>query len=201
MNTKELIGRIIKDILVWSKMEVGGLDEAQVFIQLDNGSIIRIPWDFDDTDIECSSKEYSKSLFANLKDTSIYHINEEGKTIEKIIEAKKQRASSILGRLKKAIGITKVIPKEYRTYKTEYLESKVDCLKDKKIVDFLMFENYGSVGFLELENGYIITETTIAPHGTGMAGLNHYENLKILEDSKGSNYKRLINISHYCANE
>ncbi len=34
MNTKELIGNRVKDILVWSKMEVGGLDEGQVFIEL-----------------------------------------------------------------------------------------------------------------------------------------------------------------------
>lgn len=43
MDTKYIIGHKIKDILVWSKIEVGGLDEAEVFIELENGITIGIP--------------------------------------------------------------------------------------------------------------------------------------------------------------
>lgn len=85
------------------------------------------------------------------------------------------------------------IPKEYKVYKTEYRENKLKFLKNQKIIDFLMFDDSDSVGFLELENGYIITETMISPHGTGMAGLNYYDNLKSFEEYCGTGYKRIKN--------
>ena len=195
MNTKEIIGRTITDILVWSKMEVGGHDEGEVFIQLDNGISIRIPWDFESENIENQPKKNSESLFADLSDIPEYHINPEGKTIQEILNAKKERESTFMGRIKKAVGLSEGIPIEYRPNKTEYSENKLKYLKNQKIVDFLMFDDYDSVGFIELENGYIITETIMSPHGTGMAGLNYYESLKSFEDSCGKDYKR-IKICH-----
>jgi len=192
MNTKKLIGRTIKDILIWTKIEVGGLDEAEVFIELDNEKIIRIPWDFNSENIEQSPRKGVESIFTDLSDIPVFHVNSEGKTIGEILEAKRKRESSILGLLKKALGITEGIPKEYKPYKVEYRENKLKFLRDKKIVNFLMFDDSDSVGFLELENGFIITEIQISPHGTGMAGINIYENLSDFEDSCGTDYKRLI---------
>ena len=55
-----------------------------------------------------------------------------------------------------------------------------------------MFED-SDVGFIELENGYILTETIMSPHGTGMAGLNYYESLESFEESCGTDYKRIKN--------
>lgn len=193
MNTKEIIGRTITDIFVWSKFEVYGLDEAEVFIQLDNGKTIRIPWDFTSENIEMRPKKDSESLFTDLSDIPVYHINRERKSIQEVLNAKKERESTFLGRIKKAIGLSEVIPREYRPYKTEYRENKMKYLKNQKIVDFLMFDDSDSVGFIELENGFIITETIISPHGTGMAGLNYYENIKRFEEDCGTDYKRIIN--------
>ncbi len=193
MTTKEIIGRTITDIFVWSKMEAGGLDEAEVLIQLDNGKTIRIPWDFEAENIENKPKKDSESLFTDLGDIAEYHINPEGKTIQEILNAKKEKESTILGRIKKALGLSEGIPEEYRPYKIEYRENKLKYLKNQKIVDFFMFDHYDSVGFIELENGYIITETMMSPHGTGMAGLNYYESLKSFEDSCGKDYKRMKN--------
>ncbi len=193
MTTKEIIGRTITDIFVWSKMEVGGLDEAEVLIQLDNGKTIRIPWDFEAKNIENKPKIDSESLFTDLSDIAEYHINPEGKTIQEILNAKKEKESTILGRIKKALGLSEGIPEEYRPYKVEYRENKLKYLKNQKIVDFFIFDDYDSVGFIELENGYIITETMMSPHGTGMAGLNYYESLKSFEDSCGKDYKRMKN--------
>lgn len=195
MNTKALIGQTITDILVWSKMEVGGLDEAEVFIQLDNGKTIGIPWDFNSDGLEKDLKKDAKSLFADLSDIPKHHINPEGKSIQEVLDAKKKRESSLLGRIKKMVGLREDIPKEYRVYKITYSENKLKYLKNQKIVDFLMFEDFDSVGFLELENGYIITENMMSPHGTGMAGLNYFESLKSFEDSWGTDYKRLKNQS------
>lgn len=191
MNTKEIIGRTITDIFVWSKMEVGGLDEAEVFIQLDNGKIIRFPWDFEDENIENQPPKDSESLFTDLSDILEYHINAEEKSIQEILDTKKKRESTFFGRIKKMVRISEVIPREYRPYKTEYRENKLKYLKNQLIVDFLMFENYDSVGFIELENGYILTETKMSPQGTGMAGLNYFGNLICFENRYGTNYKRI----------
>jgi hypothetical protein len=191
MNTKDLIGRTIKDILVWSEIEVGGLDQAQVYIVLDNDKTIGIPWDFESENIEAIPDFHSESLFADLSDIPVYHVNPEGKSIQEIIDAKRKRDSSIWGRIKKAIGIEEQIPREYRPYKTTYRENKMKHLKDQMIIDFLMFDDFDSGGFLMLENGWIITETMVSPHGTGMAGLNYYESISAFEDSHGTEYKRL----------
>lgn len=196
MCTKEIIGRTITDILVWSKMEIGGLDEAEVYIQLDNGKITGIPWDFESKNLERQPKKDSKSLFSDLSDIPEYHINSEGKAIQEVLDEKKKRGNSFFGGIKKAIGLNEGIPKEYKVYKTEYRENKLKYLKNQTIVDFLMFDDSDSVGFLELKNGYIITETMMVPHGTGLAGLNYYENLEFFEKSCGTDYKRMRNKSH-----
>ena len=120
-------------------------------------------------------------------------INPEGKTIQEVLAAKKRRETSFFGRFKKAIGLGEGIPREYRVYKTEYRENKLKYLKNQQVVDFLMFDDSDSVGFLELENGYIITAVTMSPHGTGAAGLHYYESLGSFEESCGADYKRLKN--------
>ena len=196
MHTQEIIGRTITDIFVWSKMEGGGLDEAEVFIQLDNNKTIVIPWDFESKNLESQPKKGSDSLLSNLSDVPEYYMNPGGGTIQEVIDAKRKRESSFLGRIKKAFGFSERIPIEYKINKTEYKENKLKYLKGQKIVDFLMFDDSDSVGYFELENGYIITETIMSPNGTGMAGLNYYDSLKSFEERCGKNYKRLKNKSH-----
>ena len=39
-----------------------------------------------------------------------------------------------------------------------------------------------------LENGFIITETQVAPYGTGHVGLNYYDSIKQLVNSKGDGF-------------
>lgn len=190
MNTKELIGQKIKDILVWSKMEVGGLHEAEVFIQLENGTVVDIPHSFEKVNIEKKIDKKVNSLFADLSDYPEYHINQEGKTISEVLESKKQRESTWSGRIKKKLGYGEAIPKEYKPYKTEYKENNIKYLKDQLITDFLMFEDSEGEGFLELENGYIITARHFAPHGIG-TGLKYYHSVKDFESICGTDYQRL----------
>lgn len=191
MNTKETIGRTITDILVWSKLEVDGLDEASVFIQLDNGKIIGIPWSFESTGLERQPKEGAESLFTDFSDIPVHYINPERKTVKEVLDAKAKREASFFGKIKKAFGLREGVPKEYRVYKTEYRENKLKYLKNQKITDFLMIEEFNSVGFFELENGYIITEVAFGPHGTGAAGLEYYENIYDFEENYGNEYLRI----------
>jgi hypothetical protein len=44
---------------------------------------------------------------------------------------------------------------------------------------------------LLLDNGYLISETTVAPNGTGLASLNYFENLENLAERRGDEYLKL----------
>jgi len=191
MQTHELIGQTITDIFVWSNIEVGGLDEAEVFIKLDNGIIVGFPWHIDSSNIEKPLRDDAKSVFDNLSEIPIIYVNPGGQSIEEIITAKKKRDASLFGRMKHIFGLNKGVPKEYKPYKTEFIENPLKHLKTQKIGDFLMIDDADSPGYLELENGYIITETPLSPHGTGMAGLNYYKSLSDFEECCGTNYHRL----------
>src|SRR6218665_727302 len=65
-----------------------------------------------------------------------------------------------------------------------------DLLRGTTIVGLLCYEDEDRV-FIELDNGNIITERTIAPQGTGRAGLWVYDSLTALEENKGKEYTRL----------
>jgi hypothetical protein len=193
MHTHELIGRTITDIFVWYSTEVGGLDEAEVFIKLDNDAITGIPWEFDSSNLKKPLREGAESVFANLSKIPIIYVNPGGISIEEIITAKKKRDATITGRIKQIFGLNDNMPAEYKPYKTEFVENPLKHVKMQKIVDFLTIDDAYSAGYLELENGFIITETTFSPHGTGMAGLNYYKNLTDFEECCGTNYHRLKN--------
>ena len=191
MRTQDLVGQTITDIFVWYNLDVGGLDEAEVFIKLDNDCIIGIPWEIDASNFEKPLQSDAKSIFANLSKIPIIYVNPGGKSIEEIIAEKKQKDATFIGRVKKILGLSGSISKEYKPYKTEFVENALKHIKNQKIVDFLRINNDDSAGFLELENGFIITEITHAPHGTGMAGLNYYKTLSDFEECCGVNYHRL----------
>lgn len=180
MNTKDLIGNIITNIFVWSELEFGGLDRASVFIELNHRDIIRIPWGMDDEDLQCDLNIKAESLFEDLSDIPIVSI------------APNNRTPSFIKQLRNFIGLNLRSDNKFKIIKTKYIENKVKYLRNQKIVDFIMFVDSESTGCLELENGYIITETMVAPHGTGTAGLNFYTSISHFEEYCGTDYRRLI---------
>ncbi len=46
MQTEEIIGKTVTNIYTLVKMEVGGVDIAECFVELDNKTIIDIPFGF-----------------------------------------------------------------------------------------------------------------------------------------------------------
>lgn len=170
MKATELIGRTITDIWVWSKIDWGGLDEANVFLELDNQIAIGFPVGLEIGDLSMKVRKGAVSLFKDESDIPVYAVNPERKTI--------------WGKLKSLLGLDSGLPKEYR-------ECKIKSLKNQKIKDLLLFEEEWEV-FIELENGFFITETRVSPNGLGQGGLNYYENLEALEERQGKDYNRMI---------
>ena len=128
MKTKDLIGLKIENVFVWIKQELHGLDQACVYLKLNNDKIVDIPWDFDAEVLELTPNQNAISL------------KEHGKT-------------------KEIVGHT--------------------------ITDFIMFTDDDMQGFIELSNGYILTEICAVPHGTGLAGLQSFKNSSDFEKRYG----------------
>ena len=81
MQTKEIIGTTVTNIYTLVKMEVGGLDTAECFVELDNKTIIDIPFGFSE---DIWIKELDKdavSLFDEMPNYPVYHVNKDKKTI------------------------------------------------------------------------------------------------------------------------
>ncbi len=189
MLIQELIGKTITNIYSKVEYENYGLDKGECFIELDNEIIIDIPYGASDDVWLKDLDNNAESLFKDLSDYPIYHVNKEQKLMGEIAKNYQKPKTSIWGRLKQFFGQDITI-KAYQQYDVECRENKLKYLQNRIIVDFLWTDNFEK-GLLELDNGYIITETTVANNGTGLAGLNYYENTEILRIRKGGELFRL----------
>jgi len=190
MQTEEIIGTTVTNIYTLVKMEVGGLDTAECFVELDNNTIIEIPFGFSE---DIWIKELDKdavSLFADLSNYPVYHVNKDKKTIGEIAENYHRQKLTIFNRLRKVLFGHDIAIKDYQPYKVDYRENKLKHIKDRKIVDFLWYEDDSEKGFILFDNGFLITEKIVSNHGTGLAGLNLYESINDLTSAKGKEYSR-----------
>lgn len=194
MQIEEIIGKTVTNIYSLVKMEVGGLDNGECFIELDNNIIIELPFGFSDDVWIKDLDKGALSLFADLSDYTIYNVNENNKTVGKIANNYQRQRQSIFNKLRRILFGQENGIKEYQPYKVDYKENKLKYIKDRTIIDFLWYENDNEKGFILLDNGYLITETNVAPNGTGLVGLNFYENLNDLTNSKGNNYFKLTDL-------
>lgn len=64
-------------------------------------------------------------------------------------------------------------------------------LKNRKIVDVISYPESTDKAFILLDNNKLITEITVAPHGTGHAGFWTYNSLTEIENKFGDTYIRL----------
>jgi hypothetical protein len=191
MLKEEIIGKTVTNIYSLVTIEVGGLDTGECFIELDNETIIDIPFGLSD---DIWIKEVNKkavSLFADLSDYPVYNVNKDNKTVGEIADNYKRKRRSIFNRLRKVLFGHHITIRDYQPYKVEYIVNKIKHLKDRKIVDFLWYADDSDKGLILFDNGYLITETKVANHGTGLAGLNLYESINDLTKEKGNNYSKL----------
>lgn len=191
MRKEEVIGKTVTNIYSLGKTEVGGLDNGECFIELDNQFIIDIPFGFSDDILIKDLDKGAISLFADLLDYPVYHVNKDDKTVGGIADNYQRKRQTIFNSLRKVLFGHDIAIKEYQPYKVDYREKKLKHIKDRIITDFLWYADNSKKGFFLLDNGCLITETNVAPHGTGLAGLNFYENLSDLTNSQGDDYFRL----------
>lgn len=191
MLTGEIIGKTITNIYSLEKMEVGGLDKGECFIELENKIIIDIPYGFSDYIWIKELDKDAVSLFADLSDYSVNHVNKDNKTIIEIADNYQLQRRTIFNRLSKILFGRDIAIKDYQPYKIDYIENKLKYIKDRKIVDFIWYADESEKGFILFDNGYLITDTAVAPHGTGNAGLNIYESINDLTNAKGNDYFKL----------
>ena len=76
---------------------------------------------------------------------------------------------------------------EITVYKADHIENKFKYIKDRVITDVLFFKHHEKA-FLELDNGYIITEVTAGMNGTGRVGVDIFVNLTELIKRKGFSF-------------
>ncbi len=191
MQTEEIIGKTVTNIYSLVTAEVGCLDTVECFIELDNTYFIDIPFGNSDN---IWLKELNKdaiSLFADLSDYPVYHLNKDKKKVDEIADNYQRQRQNILNRLRKFLFGQDIVIKDYQPYDVEYKENKLKHIKDRKVVDFIWYADDSDKGFFLLDNGYLISETTVAPHGTGLAGLNYFESLENLADRRGNLYLKL----------
>lgn len=191
MRIEEIIDKTVTNIYSLVTLEVGGLDTGECFIELDNKYLIDIPFGYSD---EIWLKELHKdavSLFTDLSDYPFYFINKDNKTVGEIVKKYKQKRRNIFNKLGKFLFGQDILIKEYQPYKVEYRENPLKHIKERKIVDFIWYTDDNDKGLFLLDNGYLISETIVAPHGTGLAGLNYYESIKDLKGSRGDKYLKL----------
>lgn len=191
MRIEELIGKSITNIYQFIEIEQGWLDKADCYIELDKELIIGIPFGYSEDVWIRQLDDKAKSIFADLSDIPIYHVNKEGKSIGEIAASYQKKKRNIFNRIRKALFNYEVVNNAYKPYKIEYRENKIKYLVDRKITDFIWYEEEIEYGYLLLDNGYLITETGMSPSGTGQAGINYYESIDTLIKSKGENFIRI----------
>jgi hypothetical protein len=190
MRIEELIGKTVTNIYSIIEYESYGLDKGECFIELDNKTIIDIPFG-ESEDIWIKDLDLkAKSIFNDLSDYPFYYVNKDKKSIKEIADNYQKQKHSLLGKLKSFFG-QEVIIKEYQPHRVEYRENKLKYIQNRLIVDVLWYADEIEKAFIELDNGYIITETTVANNGTGLAGLNYYQTINDLTKRNGINILRL----------
>lgn len=191
MRTEEIIGKTLTNIYSWVLMEVGGLDTGECFIELDDKYIIDIPFGQSDEIWVKELNNEAESLFADLSDLPVYPVSKHNSTAEVTGESYRERKRNIFNKLRGLLSGQSILIKNSEPYKVDFRENKLKHIKNKKVVDFIWYADDGNKGLLLLDNGYLITETTVAPHGTGLAGLNYFESLESLAERRGSGYLKL----------
>lgn len=167
MKLEEILGKTITNIRCLYGLQDGWLETAACYIELDNTITIRIPIGECRDVYRCDPDKDAISLFNNLEDHPVYHINAAGNPIGKMTA------------------------EDFKPHKVENRENSMKYIPSSKIVDVIWYnDGFDENAFLVLDSGWLITETIISPSGTGHTGLNIWK-LDELVKQRGKNYSKL----------
>lgn len=186
ITLNEVFGRTITDIRCKFGTMDGWLDTAECYIELDRQFFIDFPHgEAEDVSFANPGKE-AVSLFDNLDDIPFYHVNPEKKSIAEVTAAHKKRKQNLFNRIRHFLYGYEPPVVEYTPYKVEYQENKLKFLVNRTIINYWWREDADGYGYFELDNGYLISYQSVAPEGTGLAGLHYYESLGSLKELTGT---------------
>jgi hypothetical protein len=188
IELSKLLGMTLTNIFSFVQMDVDGLDYGECYLELNNSVIIYFPIGLNAAFLNDKKNNEYTSLFDNLEDIPTYLVNKEKKTIQEIIDFYERKNKSIVQKIRNLFISKKLIIKEYQPYAVEFHENKLKYIKNQKIADIIWYPGEMETTLFLLENGFIITETQVAPNGTGHVGLNYYDNLNQLVNSKGDGF-------------
>jgi len=155
-----------------------GFDIYESFIELDNSFIIGFPSSFDNSAWLKELNQDAENLFADLSDIPYYCTD--------VVKLRKRR---FYYGLRALLGYD--IYNDPEVLKVEWRENKLKYVKDRKIVDYIWYpgdHEIGETGYIKLDNGYLITEVTSAPHGTMGARLYLFESVNDLRNTTYSRF-------------
>lgn len=162
---EEIFGKTITNIYCCYGQQDGWLDTADCYIELDGKLLIEIPYG-NASSVYCEEKPAgAETIFSNLN-----------KNADGVYQLPKR---STLWRIKEKLGISR----EVWGYNVVN-HVIVDCLR--------LDTSLSTKVFFVLDNGWLITDQYMAPHGTGRAGLHYYASP---EDVKANNRGNLVRFS------
>ncbi|MDJ1494584.1 hypothetical protein QNI19_16685 [Cytophagaceae bacterium DM2B3-1] len=174
-----LIGKKITNIYILFGLVDEWLDTAECFLEIEKEIIIEIPPGTTGNTWIKELDPKAQSIFKDLSDIPVYHVNKE----QKSTPSYPQQKQNVFNRIREKFFGYKGHKKQYEPNKVEVLENKLKYIQNRTIIDYLWFKG-GDSGCFELDNGYLITEKSVAPSGTGLAGLYYYENVEALQKDK-----------------
>lgn len=192
---EEIIGKTITDIRCKYAQQDDWLDTADCFIELDYKYNIGIPYGETKNLLLLEPDPLAETIFGDMADIPFYHVNRDAASMVEVAEAQKQRKKNIRNWLRKILFGYEPPLKEYQPFKIEYIENKLKNIVNRTIVDYIWANDRDEKGFFELDNGYIISDQYMAPHGTGLAGFHYYDSLNSLRNQKGNNLNRYSEVT------
>jgi hypothetical protein len=104
MFLQELIGKKITNIFQLLDHEPYGMDKGEFFIELDNKLIIEIPYSFSENVWVKELDEKAISIFTDLLDYPVYHVNKKKKSIEDVVEKYSDKKTSFLEKIRQLLS-------------------------------------------------------------------------------------------------
>lgn len=186
MRISEIIGTKITEVWMWQRMNVHGLDLAEMWLELNATHIIQLPIDLDtDCNTDTPHQKAVRLLASNALATR--------KPQSSVVPACQHWAAKQIHQLMKALGLAHAAGPAQATLRKP--DPSIAQVANQSIVDVLSFGSCDNDVYLELGNGCILGQPCAVPHGAGPARPTVYNSLQLFEALHGKNYVRFSSLT------